>query len=280
MRWKLKEKTVRWDTTTDCFNKLISLLLLLLSLEKSCGIDSEAQGPSSSVQQESTQTNRSQLSKIDTKQRKHEKIYSEKIWCSICLSHHQSSADRRNWPLPECSLLPSIHYVSWSLQTMMNVYRLRYVKWNQSWTTNHLPHQQMLPQTLKGSLLIICFWWKKTKQPILALSKIGARAASCWPVLEVMCVCEYTCFKINKSRLRSRQNVSPGDIVMIRDYSAPWGSWVCRKVVHIFPDAKALVWHVLVKTKTNTLDRPVNKLCLICETDTLCIIVYDTDSLL
>lgn len=121
----------------------------------------------------------------DAKQRKHdvklllkrntdcgklEKIYSEKMWCSICLSHHQSSADRScadKWPLPECSLLPSIHYVSWSLQTMMNVYRLHYVKWNQSWTTNHLPHQQMLPQTLKGSLLIICFWW--TKQPILTL---------------------------------------------------------------------------------------------------------------
>ena len=63
------------------------------------------------------------------------------------------------------------------------------------------------------------------------------------------------------------QNLTPGDVVMIVDDSAPRNSWVLGKVIKTMPDAKGLVRRVLVKTKSNTLERPVEKLCLVCETD-------------
>lgn len=60
-----------------------------------------------------------------------------------------------------------------------------------------------------------------------------------------------------------RRNLTPGDIVMIVDDSAPRSSWVLGRV----KDVKGLVRHVVIKTKTTTLERPVDKLCLICEAD-------------
>lgn len=64
-----------------------------------------------------------------------------------------------------------------------------------------------------------------------------------------------------------KQNLTSGDVVMIVDDSAPRNSWVLGKVIQTIPDAKGLVRRVVVKTKSNTLERPVEKLCLICETD-------------
>lgn len=54
---------------------------------------------------------------------------------------------------------------------------------------------------------------------------------------------------------------------MVIDYSAPRGSWLLGRVVQVIPDSKGLVRCVLIKTKTNILERPVDK-CLICKTDT------------
>ena len=65
-----------------------------------------------------------------------------------------------------------------------------------------------------------------------------------------------------------KKNLAAGDIVMIVDDSAPRSSWVLGRVLQVMPDAKGLVRRVLIKTKTNTLERPVDKLCLICEMDT------------
>ena len=64
-----------------------------------------------------------------------------------------------------------------------------------------------------------------------------------------------------------RQNLKPGDVVMIVDDSAPRNSWLLGRVTQTIPDSKGLVRRVLVKTKTNILERPVDKLCLVCETD-------------
>ena len=72
-----------------------------------------------------------------------------------------------------------------------------------------------------------------------------------------------------------RKNLATADI--ITDNSVPWTFWVSGRVKQMTPDAKGrvtydtwwkgLVWHVQDKTKTNTLERPVDKLCLICETE-------------
>lgn len=64
-----------------------------------------------------------------------------------------------------------------------------------------------------------------------------------------------------------KQNLTPGDVVMIVDDSAPRNSWVLGRVIQTFSDTKGLVRRVLVKTKSNTLERPVEKLCLVCEKD-------------
>ena len=56
-----------------------------------------------------------------------------------------------------------------------------------------------------------------------------------------------------------------GDIVLIVDERAPRGSWLMGKVEKTIPDAKGFVRRVLVKTKTSTLERPIDKLCLLLE---------------
>ena len=67
---------------------------------------------------------------------------------------------------------------------------------------------------------------------------------------------------------RVKQNLKPGDIVMILDDNAPRSSWLLGRVMSTTSDSKGLVRRVLVKTKSSTLERPVAKLCLICEVDT------------
>lgn len=59
---------------------------------------------------------------------------------------------------------------------------------------------------------------------------------------------------------RVRRNFVEGDIVMIVDSNAPCGSWLTARVLETQPGARGLVWSVLVKTKTNTLERPISKL--------------------
>ncbi len=63
------------------------------------------------------------------------------------------------------------------------------------------------------------------------------------------------------------KNLKPGDIVLIADESAPRNSWVMGRVLQTFTDNKGLVRQAQVKTKTNTLLRPVTKLCLLLEAD-------------
>ena len=64
-----------------------------------------------------------------------------------------------------------------------------------------------------------------------------------------------------------KRNLAPDDVVLIVDDSAPRNSWNMGRVLKTIPDKNGLVRRVLIKTKTNTLERPIDKLCLLCEAD-------------
>lgn len=64
---------------------------------------------------------------------------------------------------------------------------------------------------------------------------------------------------------RASCNFAMGDIVLIIEDSAPHNSWVMGKVIQAIPDKNELVRQVKVKTKKNTLDRPITKVCLLQE---------------
>lgn len=64
-----------------------------------------------------------------------------------------------------------------------------------------------------------------------------------------------------------RENLTPRDVLMIVDDTAPRNSWVLGRVIQTVPDTKGLVRRMLIRTMTNILERPVDKLCLVCEND-------------
>ncbi|XP_077073702.1 uncharacterized protein LOC143724510 [Siphateles boraxobius] len=61
------------------------------------------------------------------------------------------------------------------------------------------------------------------------------------------------------------RNFIPGDVVLIVDESAPRGSWLMGRIVKAMEDEHGVVRKVRVKTKTNELERPITKLCLLQE---------------
>lgn len=65
----------------------------------------------------------------------------------------------------------------------------------------------------------------------------------------------------------TKRNFVVGDIVLIVDETAPRNSWVMGKVVLTFPDKRGLVRRLQIKTKTNLLDRPITKVCLLQEAE-------------
>ena len=64
---------------------------------------------------------------------------------------------------------------------------------------------------------------------------------------------------------QKRRNFIPGDIVMVMDAAAPRGSWLLGRILETFPDKKGFVRSVRLQTKTNVLERPISKLCLLQE---------------
>lgn len=64
---------------------------------------------------------------------------------------------------------------------------------------------------------------------------------------------------------KEKRSFISGDIVMVVDSTAPRGSWVLGRIVKTFPDKKGLVRSVRLQTKTNMIERPVTKICLLCE---------------
>ncbi|KAJ8403279.1 hypothetical protein AAFF_G00354960 [Aldrovandia affinis] len=62
-----------------------------------------------------------------------------------------------------------------------------------------------------------------------------------------------------------KRNLSPGDLVIIVDGTAPRNSWLMGRILKTLTDAKGFVRSVLVKTKTTVLQIPISKLCLLIE---------------
>ncbi|KAJ8418739.1 hypothetical protein AAFF_G00002380 [Aldrovandia affinis] len=60
-----------------------------------------------------------------------------------------------------------------------------------------------------------------------------------------------------------RRNFATGDVVLLVDSTSPRNSWLLGRVVETLPDSSGVVRRVKIKTKTNVLERPVNKLCLL-----------------
>ena len=63
-----------------------------------------------------------------------------------------------------------------------------------------------------------------------------------------------------------KRNMSVGDIVLIAD-NTPRNVWPMAKVTEVHHDKKGLVRVVTLKTKSSTLQRPVDKLCMLLEVD-------------
>ena len=66
--------------------------------------------------------------------------------------------------------------------------------------------------------------------------------------------------------VRPQRNAAIGDVVLIVD-NVPRNVWTMGRIVSIQHDDKGLVRTASVKTKSNTLRRPINKLCLLLEAE-------------
>ncbi|KAI0218829.1 hypothetical protein LSAT2_029491, partial [Lamellibrachia satsuma] len=64
-----------------------------------------------------------------------------------------------------------------------------------------------------------------------------------------------------------RRNFDVGDVVLIVDDKAPRNSWPLGRVQEVVRDQKGFVRRVKIKTITSMLDRPVNKLVLVLESE-------------
>ena len=67
--------------------------------------------------------------------------------------------------------------------------------------------------------------------------------------------------------LTPRRNFDVGDVVLIVDDKAPRNSWPLGRVQEVVRDQKGFVRRVKIKTITSMLDRPVNKLVLVLESE-------------
>ncbi|XP_006811382.1 uncharacterized protein LOC102802836 [Saccoglossus kowalevskii] len=67
--------------------------------------------------------------------------------------------------------------------------------------------------------------------------------------------------------LKSKPNLTVGDIVLIREETTPRCAWPLGRIIKVMPDKKGLVRRVLLKTGHNELERPYDKLCVILEAE-------------
>ncbi len=65
---------------------------------------------------------------------------------------------------------------------------------------------------------------------------------------------------------KTHRNLQIGDVVLIVDHCAPRNSWMMGRIIKTMPDSNGTVRRVVVQTKTNALERPITKLCLLEET--------------
>lgn len=60
-----------------------------------------------------------------------------------------------------------------------------------------------------------------------------------------------------------RKNLMPGDIVPVIDDISPRSSWPIGQITETLPGSRGCVGRILVKTKSNILERRTNKLLLV-----------------
>lgn len=63
-----------------------------------------------------------------------------------------------------------------------------------------------------------------------------------------------------------RKNLKPDDIVLIMDEASPRNSWLMGRIIETMPDSRGHVRRVKIRTRSNILERPITKLCLLLET--------------
>ena len=68
--------------------------------------------------------------------------------------------------------------------------------------------------------------------------------------------------------LTKEENLKRDSIVLLVDERLPRAKWLLGRVVDVYPDKNNLIRTVLIKTKSGLAKRPVNKLCLILDSDT------------
>ena len=68
--------------------------------------------------------------------------------------------------------------------------------------------------------------------------------------------------------LTKEENLKRDNIVLLVDERVSRAKWLLGRVVDVYPDKNNLIRTVLVKTKSGLAKRPVNKLCLILDSDT------------
>lgn len=64
---------------------------------------------------------------------------------------------------------------------------------------------------------------------------------------------------------RPQRNFKSGDVVLLINSSSPRNTWTMGRVIQTLPDSSGMVRRVKLQTRTNVLERPVNKLCLLQE---------------
>lgn len=65
---------------------------------------------------------------------------------------------------------------------------------------------------------------------------------------------------------KTHRNLQIGDVVLIVDHCATRNSWMMGRIIKTMPDSNGTVRRVVMQTKTNALERPITKLCLLEET--------------
>lgn len=53
--------------------------------------------------------------------------------------------------------------------------------------------------------------------------------------------------------------------MLVADPTAPRGSWMLGRVIDTRKDSKGFVRSLVLKTKTNVIERPIAKVCLLLE---------------
>ena len=64
-----------------------------------------------------------------------------------------------------------------------------------------------------------------------------------------------------------KRNAKEGDVVLIVNEATPRNAWPLGRVIETLPGSDGLVRRVKVKTKSNVLVRPIDKLCLLLEAE-------------